>query len=349
MNRRSFLLALGAAACGSNVASKSRVPRPSPPAPHPVHEPEQDITIAEILRSPIALHHELLVHGTSSELRFWDATTMSRLGTLQLSAQAFCFLQDGTLAALVQPPEQKRCELQLIDRNRDVRVLPGPEFESAVDSEIVPGRSSSEVYVSDENYEITRFDLHEHEIRKSGRIDVDLTYWRRLRQLASLGDGRVVTRGQARLYASEPGKRTIEYATGNDIAVHLAATARGRVWYSHFAGSPAPPRAITLAALGDRFSIEARVELAPAEINHLHAGGGALAVLVHVDSSRWQVIVFEESGAERWRAEVPSAYAENGSAHRFGYVAISEQRVALLKGGSDALLAWDAATGKPIG
>lgn len=111
---------------------------------------------------------------------------------------------------------------------------------------------------------------------------------------------------------------------------------------------PAPPRGVALAALGDTLEIAARIDLAPAEINHLHAGGSALAVLVHTES-RWQVIVFEESGAERWRVDVPVAYAHDGSAHAFGYVAISDERVALLKAGSDALLAWDAATGKPVG
>ena len=314
-----------------------------------MHEPEQDITIAEILRSPIALHHDLLVHGTSTELRFWNATTMARLGTLELEARAFCFLQDGTLAVFVQESGQKRCELQLIDRNREVRILPGPEFESAIDSELVPGGSSNTIYVSDENYEITRFDLHEHELRKSGAIKVDLGYWRRLRQLVSLGDGRVVTRGEAKLYVSEPAKRTVEYATGNDIPVHLAAAARARVWYSHFAGAPAPPRAITLVALGDGLAVQARIDLAPANIDHLHAGGAALAVLAYSEASRWQVIVFEETGAERWRADVPAAYAHDGSPQRFGHVAISEQRVVLRKSGSDILLAWDAETGKPIG
>ncbi|MGE5185805.1 MAG: hypothetical protein ACM31C_27280 [Acidobacteriota bacterium] len=351
MNRRSFLLALGAAACGAKAPAKPRAPRkPLPPPPDgTVHEPEQDFALAEILRSPLGLHHELLVHATSSELRFWDAMTMTRVGSLELRTRGVCFLQDGTLAAFVQPPDQKRCELHLIDHNREVRVLWGPEFDGAIDSEIVPGRSAAEVYISDERYEITRFDLHERELRNSGKVAVDLSYWGRLRQLTSLGDGRLVTRGGTKLCVSEPGKRTLEYSTGKEIAVHLAPASRGRVWYSYFIGAPAAPQGIALVSLGDVLTVDARIDLAPAEINHAHADGGALAVLVHSEPSRWRIIVYDESGAERWRSDVPAPYAERGSRRRFGHVTISDQRVALLKAGSDTVLAWDATTGKPIG
>ncbi len=93
------------------------------------------------------LHGDVLVHSRPNELRFYDARTLTAAGTLDLPHDGFCYLPNGTLAALVQARDAKRCEIHLIDEARKVHVLWGPEFNRSYASEVVPGQSSFEVFV----------------------------------------------------------------------------------------------------------------------------------------------------------------------------------------------------------
>lgn len=61
----------------------------------------------------------------------------------------------------------------------------------------------------------------------------------------------------------------------------------------------------------------------------------------------WSIAVFDETGRERWRAEVPEAFSPGGALN-YGFIAIGERRVVLATA-DGALLAWDAATGTPVG
>jgi hypothetical protein len=57
----------------------------------------------------------------------------------------------------------------------------------------------------------------------------------------------------------------------------------------------------------------------------------------------------EDTGHERWRADVPSEFAgKTFMLNAVGYVSISDHRV-LLNGEGAKLLAWDAATGNRVG
>jgi len=342
VNRRTFLLGLGAAAC-------SGTPKAEPPHPRRTgrvgldahdHEPTEELVLANVLRTPIALHHDRLVQETrNGELRFWDAIAMTQVGTIELRTHGFCFLSYGALAALVQPRGAKRLEVHLIDANRDVRVLRGPELDTEIDAEVVPGASPTEIYISDADYDIVRLDLRETEARTTARLKVELKPLLTLRQLTSLGDGRLVLRGEAKLSVLEPKKPTVELAT-TQHPVHVVAASGGRVWYSH-TPQLVPPREVSLVRVDSgTLAVDGHVDLSPGEIWHMASGAGALALLVHRERA-WSVVVVEESGTERWRVDVPSTFDR-------GHVAIAEHRVVVVDNATDALIAWDAATGKPI-
>ncbi len=64
------------------------------------------------------------------------------------------------------------------------------------------------------------------------------------------------------------------------------------------------------------------------------------------ETGGWTVVVVDESGTVRWRAEVPASLAHDFSLTA-GFVAIDERRV-VLADPDRALVAWDAATGKIV-
>ncbi len=108
---------------------------------------------------------------------------------------------------------------------------------------------------------------------------------------------------------------------------------------------------LVLAQLATPMSAVVQFDFAPARIVHLASGGGAavalLAALRGVGDVQWQVVVVDETGAERWRRVVPATFGPNG-ALAAGFVAMSEHRV-VLAGPDHAILAWDAAKGMPVG
>ncbi len=59
------------------------------------------------------------------------------------------------------------------------------------------------------------------------------------------------------------------------------------------------------------------------------------------------IVVIDEQGTERWRAEVPAAFAANAMLSS-GFVAISEHRV-VLAAPDYSLLGWDASKGGRVG
>lgn len=106
---------------------------------------------------------------------------------------------------------------------------------------------------------------------------------------------------------------------------------------------------IYLAAGGIRAPTAPRIERRGAQRGGNIARIAAAAVpILSKDDLRWSVVVINENGTERWRANVPATFNAGSSANNRGFVAISDHRV-VLSGQDNALLGWDAATGKPIG
>ncbi len=104
------------------------------------------------------------------------------------------------------------------------------------------------------------------------------------------------------------------------------------------------PNGVGLARVGQTLTIDMQMPVSPHEIVYMASGGNALALLLRTPEKTWAVAVMEENGLERWRAEVPATFASQLDG---GFVAMSDRRVVLLAG--DALLAWDATSGKPVG
>ena len=352
MNRRTFLLGVGAGAlsisCTPTPAPTKPRSKPTPPADTgeaPPPEPDEGYVLANVLRSPIALYRDRLVQETRhGELRFWDVRAMTKVRTVELRVNGLCFLSYGALAALVQPDGEKRADVHVIDLDGTIAALRGPEIVTQIDAEMVTGASADEVFISDSDYNLVRLELRPTEVRQSGRIAISPKQWPRLRQLTSLGDGRVVVRGFGRLTIFEPDKPAFDYSTKSNYPIHVTPASGKRVWYSHVTEIVAPREATLVRFEAGALAVDAHVDVSPAEIWHMASGAGALALLVHGEHT-WSVMVVDESGTERWRTDVPATFAPN---LRSSYVAIGDHRVVLVNVSNDALLAWDSTTGQPI-
>lgn len=352
MNRRAFLISLGAAACGASAARRPQRARERRDDGRHIFVGEgmlADRSFAQVLRTPIAVSGDVLVRHRDGRLVFFDANTFATVGSADVPAYTFCFLQNGSVAAYVQPHDAKRCEIHVIDQDHNVRVYWGPELAHAADAEMVPGRASDEIFLSDDNNDIVRLQLRpDGEARATGRIKPDLTPWKRLRQLVSLGDGRVVTRGGRALLVQEPGRPTVTYATPDEIVWHVAGAGGPRLWYSYGVSEhPDVVDGIALAALGDALSVQTRIGFAPETVAHLASSAGALAVLT-ANPPNAAVLVFDADGKQRWRAEIPAAFYAPDRFPDAAWVAMSNHRV-IVYGPHGALMSWDAATGARVG
>jgi hypothetical protein len=342
VNRRSFLLGLGAIACGTTPARPPQRKRKAPDDAATIIHRDEEFHFANELPSAVSMYRDSIVfvsrHG---QLRFFDARMMSPTFAIEAWSHAQCFLQDGLLAALLQP-RAHRCEIHLIDPFGEVRVLSCPDIETAIDAELVRGGSPTELFVSDASYDLVRLELRNDGVRKTGRMRVPLSPWKRLRQLASLEDGRVVTRGRDALFVHEPSHLAVELAIGRTNAIHVATAGSARIWYSHTTKWESPREATLVRVGASALDVLAHVDLAPAAIWHLAAHDGALAALLMRERT-WSIAVFDDSGRERWRVELGEGDL------RSSYIAIGEHRVVIANATTEELRAWDAATGAPVG
>ncbi len=355
MNRRTFLLAVGATACGGAVADKP-TRRPSPPSPPDAANDDHgyyDLSYqsSQLGPNPLAFRGEVLVQSAGTELRKWNATTMKRVETWTLAQRHFCFLQDGALVAFAFPPDSHHSALYRIGASGNLETLQGPIFRVAGTTVVLPGRTPDEIYVTEVD-NIDRLLLAGDHLDEASGMKHPAPHAANRDQLFGRGDGRVVAPDrEGGLRVLEPNKPSQRYAMPDREALHLAAARDERLWYSYAATAKRwNATALVLARVDTPMSAEHLVDFAPGRITHLASGGAAVAALVFtmraLDDVRWTVVVIDESGRERWRADVPAAFNPGGATLNQSFVAISEQRVVLCR--PDAtLLAWDAA-GKPI-
>lgn len=354
MNRRAFLLAVGAAACGSPPRRPQRTPRPPPTNATPIASDFISAAVAPQTRpSPIAIHGSLLVQIAGDELSLWDTTTMTRTAGFVGAYRQACFLRDGTLAAFAVPPGEFKSELHRIDRSGTREVLIGPLFGIAAAgvTRVLPAGALDQIYVTRRNeivlYRMTRSELQEVlRFRPSPTGPVS-------DQVLSLGDGRLLTTAGHGFEVIEPKNPPVRRDAAGRKPLLVAAASGDRIWYSHATGHWGTQ--VVLTSLGDPAAVVHALDFPSSRVTNLAAAGGALAVLVMSLEAPggakypWKVVVFDETGAERWQVVLPEDIAEPGfSLGIDGFLAISADRV-VLRGSHHALFAWDAKTGTRVG
>jgi hypothetical protein len=351
MNRRSFLLAVGATACGRATANPRRPANPPKPTPIP-SEPavNQDLSLrsSQLRASVIALYADVLIQIVDDELRRIDATTLKRLEAWNLSPRQFCFAQNGSLVVFAVPPGSTHTAVYRIDARGQLETFEGPILVASGASVVLPGRTADEIYVSDGD-DIVRLHLHEREAEELPGMKHPSPNAGNRDQLFAGGDGRVVgpDRGGG-LGVVEPDKPVAAYRTPGRSPMHLAPGTKDRVWYTYAPEVAWSASRLVLAQIATPMTELSKLDVAPGRIVHLAASGAAAAALVFEQAAaRRTVVVVENSGAVRWRAEVPKSFNPDG-ALTAGFVAISDRRV-VLAGPDHALLAWDATNGKPVG
>jgi len=140
--------------------------------------------------------------------------------------------------------------------------------------------------------------------------------------------------------------------------LHVARSRGEGVWYSHATTKELlAANELVRTQITDPMRFERRIDFSPARIVHLASSSQAVAALIfHPPEGtsvndiklRWSVVVIDDDGSERWRADVPPAFTPTFlRLNQVGFVAISEHRVVLLGEGGQ-LLAWDAANGAVI-
>ena len=359
MNRRTFLVVVGATACGG--PPRKRAP-PAEPELRGVERPRKEVEAfswedSQTQRSPVAIRDDLLVLSTGNELWTWDARTMKRMDGYVLPHQHFCFTQDGTLAVFALPKDPPYCVLHRIDGRGIRETLRGGVFGSHnyYPTHVLPGSSVDEVYVTkDDALYLMR--AIEGRLEEVATIPIPDATSSNRGQLFSLGDGRLVVPGD-NLHVLQAGKPSITYLTPGRVLLHMVPATAERIWYSHPRQGFRNADVLVLAKLATPMVEDKRIDLAPARIVHLASSGHAVAALLfeyRAGSSptqpirQWTVVVLDENGTTRWRAAVPKEFTPGlVTLNKIGFIAMSEHRVVLF--GERPPIAWDATTGAPIG
>lgn len=363
MNRRTFLLAVGASACGPTK-------QPRPPKQTPLGagsgsarstEPggliDTQLLASQWRASAIALRGDMLVQAAGGELRIYDARTLKRTETRDLAPRHFCFGRDGSLFVYSYPSGALQGTLYRIGPSRNLETYGGPVLRPDGYSVLLPGRTAQDVYVT-EMENIVPLSIVDGHVEDGPPLRHPAPNAQNRDQLVARPDGSIVApdREDGLRVITPDGKGTSYPMKGREPR-HIVGASGDRVWYSHAPGKHFEVTSLYLAKIATPLEAEHTIDVSPYRIIHLAAGGGAAAALaVHVRPTgdrgpedldiRWAVIVIGEDGAERWRAEIPAAFAP-GMALITGFVAIDDKHV-VLERHDHSLLGWDAATGKPI-
>ena len=298
-----------------------------------------DMTLFEsqVLASPLAFHGDTLVQSIDGELRAWNAVTMQRTDTWALPHRHFCFVQDGTLVALGVPQKVAGTEIHRIAKGK-ASTHPGPILPAGT-YVVLPARTPDEIYVSSgEHIYLVRGSevaaTLAHPDPNAGNRDL----W------ISRRDGRLVGNDRDGGIRQLDLKTSNAYPTPKRYIVHLAEAMGDRLWYSFSSKAEWNAQTLILAPVDKPMADERTIDVAPARIVHLASHADAVAaLLITLDKkATWSIAVFDESGKQRWRADVPEDFSEPALNH--GFVAIGDKRV-VLASPDGKLLWWDARTG----
>lgn len=345
MNRRTFLVGLGAMACSAPPTPRpvhTRKPKPIPATNDGVRDTL--LLQSQVHANRLACHGGMLVQSAGDELRAWDTKTMQRTATWALSHRHFCFVEDGTLVAFDLPRHATSSAIHRI-ANGKITTLQGPILPARGTNVVLPAGRSEQIYVAalEKIYLLDGGEVAhvlDHPSPNAANRD----------QLISHAGGVIARDHGYGLREVAPGKSSA-YPTPDRLVMHLAAASRDRIWYS-YATLPEDWNAhtVVLARPTTPFADKRTIGLAPARVVHLASHGDTVAVLLFSvrgsDAVAWSVALFDESGREHWRADVPEDLAPRGALNN-GYIAVGEHVVVVEALG--ALRAWDVATGKPVG
>lgn len=304
-------------------------------------------------RSALEFHGDVLAQRAPAGIVLWDSLAMQPIATHALDPLSFCFMRDGSLAALVVPPGSASCVVYRFDGGKKLRTLPGPQYLGK-HGYILPATGTAGDYY----YVLRRDDiLVLDEVR--GRVEekavLDLPERTKKHLVYSLGDGRLVIGGR-RLHILDRA-HPVQTKEVQQTPKHIVPMPGERCWYA-FSTEGDRIDVLALAPIADPAKVERRVTFAHEHVVHMaSAPPGDLAVLVlsmrddialQDDPFRWVVLVYDAQGRERWHVEVPPWNTANRiiGTNWNGFVAISEHRV-VLRGLQDTLFVWDAANGAP--
>jgi hypothetical protein len=307
---------------------------------------------SQVGASTIALRGDALFHIAGDDLDKLDATTLKPLDTWTVTPHQFCVVQDGTLVVFASVHNSSTSAVYLIDAHDTIETLEGPIMVGNDTNVVLRGPTANEIYVTEGDH-LVHLKFHGMDAEELPRLPRPSPNDSSREQLFGRGDGSVVGPGKmGGLAVVTSAGQVLEYPTPNRYVMHIVAGTQDRVWYS-YAVQPQLTFAqhLVLVHAANPMAAIAKHDVSPGRIVHVGSGGGAAAALVlAIDMAAhtisWTVVVVEESGAVRWRADVPAAFTEGFTLSR-GFVAINDRRV-VLAGPTRVLVAWDAATGKVV-
>jgi hypothetical protein len=303
-------------------------------------------------RSPVAFQGDLLVLSAGSKLWTWDARTMQRVDGYVMPSRHCCFVQDGTLAVFGLRPDSGISVIHRIDANGIRETLLGEVFGSFDEypTQVLRAKSADELYVTKDK-DIYLMRAMKGRMEDVATIPIPNRNADNRGQLFSLGDGRLVAPGGG-VNILEPGKPAVTYPMPGRVPEHLVPASGERFWYTHTTKHYLSADALVLAKLATPMVEEQRIQFAPARIVHLASSGRAVAALLFAFREgptstepirEWTVVVVDENGKERWRAEVPKEFTPGiVKLNKVGFIAMSDHRVVLF--GERPPIAWDAMT-----
>ena len=133
----------------------------------------------------------------------------------------------------------------------------------------------------------------------------------------SSADGRLIYAADG-LNVLQAGKEPLRFDMSARAPLHLVPATRERLWYSYSTTKKLlAANGLVLAGIATPTVDEQRIDFGPERIVHLASSSGAVAALLfsaHEGPTpiepvlRWTVVVIDEHGKERWRANVPSSF-----------------------------------------
>jgi hypothetical protein len=362
MNRRTFLLAVGATACGGVDGVRPRQHTPAPTRTKKIGPgtltPNSSVNVYEYQRqrSSLAVAGDTLIQNVKGDLWRWDMRTRERTAVYTLPRVSYCFLQDGTFAVFARDRNPERSVLHRLHANGKIDTVRGPSFPLSARkaTHVLPASSPAQVYVTREN-EIVQLEKVRGELEQTAAFAIPNPNSGGRDQMFSLRDGRVVCVGNG-FSVVQPSTAALEYATSPRIVKHSSPAPDDRVWYSFSDPLGDPINMLALTRLTTPTVDEHRVNFAPGHIVHLATGDGIVAVLVFTIREggagpggldlRYTVVAIDDSGKERWRRDVPAAVTADTFTmlSRTGFLAVTANHV-VLRALNDQLLVWDASNG----
>lgn len=339
MNRREFLLAVGATACSGNGGHVHQPPRPKrdasvePDDAGRIVDGDPYDSLTNLDDSPLAIEGDMLVERVGDQLWQWDLTTMQRVDAYSLPTRSFTVLPDRSIVTWGQDtPGEARCTL--------FRLVGGALTKYTTLVCVGAGEMLRRTGTSDAIYVV--YDDRVVRFRFAGtKLDDDASFSLPPRnpsssaQITSLEDGRLVFVGRDHgITIVAPDAQPIVRPTKYQPR-HLARAANG-YWYS-YAATNNYRHVDTVVLAGTRDTI---IPFAPARIVHMASHGDTLALLLMTGPEEWHVALVE-AGRERWRARVPTK-----SARQMYAAAVGVSATRLVLHSSTGLRAWNTATGE---